>query len=86
MVKLRLARAGGKKRPFYRVVVSDARNPRDGRFIEQIGIYNPMKNPAEFRLDTARLDHWLGHGVQPTDPVKRLILRHRKQEATTASA
>lgn len=80
MVKLRLARAGAKKRPFFRVVVADSHFPRDGRFIEQIGIYDPMKNPAEFRMSTDRLDHWLSKGAEATEPVRRLILKHRKQE------
>jgi small subunit ribosomal protein S16 len=82
MVKLRLARAGAKKHPFYRVVVADARSPRDGRFIEQVGIYNPMKDPAEFLLKQDRVDHWLGKGAQATESVRRLILKHRKQAAT----
>jgi len=86
MVKLRLARAGAKKHPFYRVVVADARNPRDGSFVEQIGIYDPMKDPAEFRLSTERLDYWLSKGVQATDPVRQLILKHRKQEAAAATS
>jgi small subunit ribosomal protein S16 len=80
MVKLRLARAGAKKRPFYRVVVTDSRNARDGRFIEQIGIYDPLKDPAEFRIKKDRLAHWLGQGAQATQPVRRLILRHQKEE------
>jgi small subunit ribosomal protein S16 len=80
MVKLRLARAGAKKRPFYRVVVADSRNARDGRFIEQIGIYDPLKDPAEFRIKKDRLTHWLGQGAQATQPVRRLILRHQKEE------
>lgn len=84
MVKLRLARAGAKKHPFYRVVVADARSPRDGSFIEQIGIYDPMKNPAEFRLTPDRLDHWLSKGAEATEPVRRLILKHRKQQTQAA--
>lgn len=84
MVKLRLARAGAKKRPFYRVVVADGRFPRDGRFIEQIGVYDPMKDPAEFRLESERLDHWLSKGAEATGAVRRLILGHRKQQKTTA--
>jgi small subunit ribosomal protein S16 len=82
MVKLRLARAGAKKHPFYRVVVTDARSPRDGRFIEQVGIYNPMKDPTELLLQQERVDHWLGKGAQATESVRRLILKNRKQAAT----
>ena len=76
-VKLRLARAGAKKRPYYRVVASDARSPRDGRFLEQIGRYDPTREPALFEVDQERLSHWLGHGAQPTATLKRLILNKR---------
>jgi small subunit ribosomal protein S16 len=80
MVKLRLARAGAKKRPFYRVVVADARSPRDGRFIEQIGTYDPMKDPTGFDIKLERLDYWLGVGAQPSASLKQLVLKHRKEE------
>lgn len=80
MVKLRLARAGAKKHPFYRVVVSDARSPRDGRFIEQIGTYDPMKDPAGFDVKKDRLDYWLEVGAQPSPSLKQLVLKHRKEE------
>ena len=83
MVKLRLARAGAKKHPFYRVVVANSRDPRDGRFIEQIGIYDPMKDPTEFCVKQDRVDHWLGKGAKATDSVRRLILKHRKAEEAT---
>ncbi len=78
MVKLRLARAGAKKRPFYRVVVTDSRNPRDGRFIEQIGIYDPKTSPVEFRIDEDRVKYWLGHGAQASETVGRLLRNHSK--------
>ena len=73
MVKLRLKRMGAHKRPFYRVVAADARAPRDGRFIEEIGYYNPMTEPAEIKIDEEKAKKWLGNGAQPTDTVKRLF-------------
>jgi small subunit ribosomal protein S16 len=75
-LKIRLARAGAKKRPYYRIVVADSRNPRDGRYIEKIGTYDPLlpKDHAErVRLDTDRAKHWLSHGAQPTDRVLRFL-------------
>lgn len=83
MVKLRLARAGAKKRPFYRVVVTDSRSPRDGRFVEQIGTYDPKQDPAAFKVDQGRLEHWLKVGAQASDTLHRLILKH-KPEATVS--
>ena len=80
MVKLRLARAGAKKHPFYRVVVADGRSPRDGRFIEQIGTYDPMKDPVQLEIENERLEHWLKVGAQATGPVRRLILKYRKEQ------
>jgi small subunit ribosomal protein S16 len=73
VVKIRLARVGSKKNPIYRVVVSDARSPRDGRNIETIGRYNPQTDPSIVEIDLERADHWIGHGAQPSDPVKKLI-------------
>ena len=73
MVKIRLKRLGAKKAPFYRIVVADSRYPRDGRFIEEIGIYDPMKNPAEIKIDAEAAAKWLANGAQPTDTVKRLF-------------
>jgi len=84
MVKLRLARAGAKKRPFYRVVATDSRSPRDGRFIEQLGTYDPLKNPAVFSIKRDRLDYWLGVGAQTTKTLHRLIL-NQGVEANTPS-
>ena len=83
MVKLRLARAGAKKRPFYRVVATDSRSPRDGRFLEQLGVYDPKKNPAEFTIKQERLQYWLSVGAQPTETLHRLILGHGKEQAPT---
>ena len=73
MVKIRLRRMGAKKTPFYRVVVADERYPRDGRFIEEIGTYDPNKNPGEIKIDAEKAQKWLGNGAQPTDTVKALL-------------
>ncbi len=73
MVKIRLRRMGMKKAPFYRVVVADSRYPRDGRFIEEIGYYNPATNPAEVKIDAEKATEWLKKGAQPTDTVKSLL-------------
>ncbi len=86
MVKLRLARAGAKKRPFYRVVVTDSRNSRDGRFIEQIGVYDPKTTPVEFRIDEDRVKYWLGHGAQTSETVSRLMRNLKKTEPETPAA
>ncbi len=72
-VKIRLKRMGMKKKPFYRVVVADIRSPRDGRFIEEIGYYNPMTKPAEISIKNDRAQYWLGVGAQPTDTVRILL-------------
>jgi len=72
-VHIRLARAGAKKRPFYRVVVTDHRSPRGGRFLENIGTYDPAKDPGLFVLDHARFDFWTGHGATASDTVDRLV-------------
>ena len=81
-VHLRLTRQGAKKNPFYRVVVTDSRNPRDGRFLEHIGIYNPLSEPNELRFDEARLAHWLSVGAQPSATVGELIKKHKKAKAS----
>lgn len=72
-VKIRLKRMGMKKHPFYRVVVADERSPRDGRFIEQIGTYDPMQQPAEINIDNEKAAKWLKNGAQPTDTVRALL-------------
>ncbi|MFZ5988449.1 MAG: 30S ribosomal protein S16 [Bacillota bacterium] len=72
-VKMRLRRMGAKKSPFYRVVVADSRYPRDGRFIEEIGTYNPLTDPSEVSIDTEKAQKWLKNGAQPTDTVKSLL-------------
>ena len=73
MVKIRLRRMGAKKAPFYRVVVADSRYPRDGRFIEEIGYYNPLTNPVEVKIDADKAKKWLDNGAQPTETVKALL-------------
>ena len=73
MVKIRLRRMGAKKAPFYRVVVADSRYPRDGRFIEEIGYYNPLTEPVDLKVDGERAKYWLGNGAQPTDTVRGLL-------------
>ena len=73
MVKIRLRRMGAKKAPFYRVVVADARSPRDGRCIEEIGTYNPLTNPAVVSIDAEKAQNWIKNGAQPTDTVRGLL-------------
>ena len=73
MVKIRLRRMGAKKAPFYRIVVADSRYPRDGRFIEEIGFYNPTTDPAELKVDVERAQAWIKTGAQPTETVKALL-------------
>ena len=72
-VKIRLKRIGAKKAPFYRVVVADSRYPRNGRFIDEIGYYNPMTNPAEVKIDAEKVETWLKNGAQPTETVRALL-------------
>jgi small subunit ribosomal protein S16 len=72
-VKIRLARHGAKKAPFYRIVVADARSPRDGAFIDRIGTYNPRTQPSEINVDTEKAQEWLAKGAQPTDQVRKLL-------------
>ncbi len=72
-VKLRLKRMGSKQRPFYRIVAADARSPRDGRFIETVGTYNPISEPAEIKIDKELAIKWLDNGAQPTDTVRALL-------------
>ena len=80
MVKIRLRRMGAKKSPFYRVVVADERYPRDGRFIEEIGYYDPMANPAVIKIDTEKAASWIAKGAQPTDTVKALLKKSTSAE------
>ncbi len=76
MVKIRLRRMGAKKAPFYRIVVADSRYPRDGRFIEELGYYDPMKEPAEVKVDAEKTKQWIANGAQPTDTVKALLKKN----------
>jgi len=73
MVKIRLKRMGAHKKPFYRVIVADSRTPRNGRFIEEIGTYDPLKDPAEIKIDAEKAEKWLSTGAQPTDTVRALL-------------
>ncbi|MBR0208790.1 MAG: 30S ribosomal protein S16 [Oscillospiraceae bacterium] len=73
MVKIRLRRMGAKKAPYYRVVVADSRSPRDGRFIEELGIYDPMAEGDKLKLDVERVKYWVSQGAQPTDTVRGLL-------------
>ena len=75
MVKIRLRRMGKKKSPFYRIVVADSRSPRDGRFIEEVGYYNPMTNPAEIKVNEEKVQEWLNNGAQPTETVKSILTK-----------
>ncbi|MBE9530602.1 MAG: 30S ribosomal protein S16 [Proteobacteria bacterium] len=72
-VKIRLARHGAKKKPFYRIVIADSESPRDGKFLENVGTYNPLADPAEVSLKQERIKHWIGQGAIPTDTVKSLL-------------
>ncbi len=75
-VKIRLRRMGAKKAPFYRVVVADSRSPRDGRFIEELGTYDPTKNPTVFNVEADKVKQWIANGAQPTDTVKALLKKN----------
>ncbi len=74
-VKIRLRRMGAKKAPFYRIIVADSRSPRDGRFIEELGYYNPMTNPADIKVDAEKAQKWLENGAQPTETVKSILTK-----------
>ncbi|WP_425540109.1 30S ribosomal protein S16 [Microaceticoccus formicicus] len=80
-VKIRLKRMGAKKRPFYRFVVADSRAPRDGRFIEEIGYYNPLTEPKTVKVDAERVNYWISVGAKPTDTVNRLFKNNGVYEA-----
>ncbi len=85
-VKMRLARAGAKKAPFYRVVVANSRSPRDGRFIEHVGVYDPTRTPAEIRFKMERVAYWLSPGAEPSDTVAFLISQVKTGKAAPAAA
>lgn len=84
-VRIRLARRGSKKRPFYSIVVAYSEFPRDGRFIERIGTYNPLTDPAEIKIKTERLTHWLEQGAKPTVTVQSLIRKSSSEAEAQAS-
>lgn len=83
---IRLRRVGTRNRPYYRVVVADKRSPRDGKFIEQLGIYDPKKEGENYRLDMDRIDHWVGNGATPSEVVKNLLKKARKNQPAQAEA
>lgn len=85
MVTIRLARHGTHKRPFYRVVVAEARTPRDGRFIETVGRYNPLTNPPTVELDNERITHWIGVGARPSETVGNLLKAQARAAAAAAA-
>jgi small subunit ribosomal protein S16 len=77
-VRIRLSRHGAKKKPFYRVVVADGRYPRDGRYIEQVGTYDPNLTPGGIKLNQEKLENWIKRGAQPTETVSQLMAKHKK--------
>jgi len=85
-VKIRLARHGAKKRPFYRIVVADNDNPRDGRFLEKVGTYNPLLDPAEVILKADRVQYWMAQGATPTDTVRNLLKKEGVLAPSDATA
>jgi small subunit ribosomal protein S16 len=78
MLKIRLRRIGAKKTPFYRIVVAESKYARDGRFVEEIGTYNPLVEPVEIKIDLEKADQWIKNGAQPTDTVKALIKKAKE--------
>ena len=88
MLKIRMSRGGTKKRPFFKIVVADARAPRDGRFIERIGFYNPKasENEPKYRIALDRVEHWVGKGAQPSDAVRKIIKRGKAEAAGQTAA
>ena len=80
-VKIRLTRLGDKKSPFYRVIVADSRSPRDGKYIDLIGTYNPLTNPAEIKIDNEKAREWIKNGAQPTDTARNLLVKSGAIEA-----
>ena len=82
-VKIRLARHGAKKRPFYRIIIADSESPRDGKFLENVGTYDPVADPAKVSLKQERIKHWIGQGAIPTHTVKNLLKKQGLFAATT---
>lgn len=86
MLSIRMRRVGSKKRTYYRVVVTEARTPREGSFIEILGTYNPRTKPATVEIDRARVDHWIKRGARPSDSVRTLIARHLTKDRSAVAA
>lgn len=86
MLAIKLMRMGAKKSPSYRIVVKEKLSKRDGAYLENVGFYDPRRDPAEIRLNAERVEYWLGKGAQPTDTVRRLIKSHAKSAAASAAA
>ncbi|MEK6302955.1 MAG: 30S ribosomal protein S16 [Acidobacteriota bacterium] len=84
LLSIRLTRRGAKKKPFYRIIVTESRSKRDGRFVENLGYYDPCRTPAEVKIDRERVDYWIERGAQPSDTVRSLI--RRKVEPVVAEA
>jgi small subunit ribosomal protein S16 len=86
LLAIRLMRTGAKKRPSYRIVVKEKQSKRDGAFLENLGTYNPTREPAEIKLKSDRVQYWIGQGAQPTDTVRRLIKQAAKNQAAASEA
>ena len=86
MLSIRLTRMGAKKKPFYRIVVTEKRSKRDGRFVESVGYYNPCRNPADIKINRERINYWIERGAQPSDTVRSLIKRKAEPVSAEASA
>ena len=86
MLSIRLTRMGAKKKPFYRIVVTEKRSKRDGRFVESVGYYNPCRNPADIKINRERINYWIERGAQPSDTVRSLIKRKAEPASAEVSA
>ena len=86
MLSIRMRRAGSKKRPYYRVVVAEGRDPREGAFKEVLGTYNPRTKPAKVEIDRERLNHWIKQGARPSDSVRTLVARHLTKDRSAVAA
>ncbi|HKS39535.1 MAG TPA: 30S ribosomal protein S16 [Blastocatellia bacterium] len=86
LLSIRLTRMGAKKKPFYRIIVTEKRSKRDGRFVESVGYYNPCRNPADIKINRERINYWIERGAQPSDTVRSLIKRKAEPASAEASA
>jgi small subunit ribosomal protein S16 len=86
LLSIRLTRMGAKKKPFYRIIVTEKRSKRDGRFVESVGYYNPCRNPADIKINRERINYWIERGAQPSDTVRSLIKRNAEPASAEASA